>query len=62
MNLEYFLLRFLDLITHPEVPKLFSQRTLCGVVEQFDSDRQQGLGIKKFFLKFLDLVIHQEVP
>jgi hypothetical protein len=33
-DLEYFLLRFLDLIIHQEVPKLFSQQTLHGLVDK----------------------------
>ena len=32
-------------------------------VRQFETDRRQGLGLKKkFLLKFVDLIIHQEVP
>jgi hypothetical protein len=34
LDLEYFLLRFLDLITHQEVPKLFSQQELRGLVDK----------------------------
>jgi hypothetical protein len=50
-----FLLRFLDLTLHQEVPKLFSQQELRGVVDkttaqqskvqQFETDR----GLKKYF-------------
>jgi hypothetical protein len=48
----------LDLITYQEVPKFFSQQNLRGrvdktttqksKVQQFETDRRQGLGIKKF--------------
>jgi hypothetical protein len=72
LDLEYFLLRFFDLIIHQEVPKLFLQQELRGLVDkttaqqpksqQFDTDRQQGLGLKNFLLIFHDLIIHQEVP
>jgi hypothetical protein len=31
-------------------------------VQQFETDRRQGLGFKHFLLIFLDLIIHQEVP
>ena len=54
LALEYFLLRFLDLIIHQEVPKLFCQQELRGLVDkttaqqskvrQFETDRRQGLG------------------
>jgi hypothetical protein len=66
-----FLLRFLDLTTHQEVPKLFSQQTLRGLVDkttaqqpkvqQFETDRRQGHGVI-FLLKFLDLIIQEEAP
>jgi hypothetical protein len=73
LDLEYFLfiphlLRFLDLILHQEVPKLFSQQELRGVVvkrtakqsklRQFETDPRQ----ENFLLKFLDVMIHHEVP
>jgi len=69
LDLEYFLkipqphnsVRFLDLILHQEVPKLFSQQGLRGLVDkttdqqpkvqQFETDRQQGLGLRKFSVK-----------
>ena len=61
LDLEYFLLRFLDLITHQEVPKLFFQQELRGLVDkttaqqtkvqQFETDRRQGLGLRKFSVK-----------
>ena len=74
MDLEYFPLRFLDLITHQEVPKLLDQQEYRGLVDKttaqqpklqkFETNRRQGLGLKKknFLLKFLDLIIHHEVP
>ena len=34
LDLEYFLLRLLDLIPHQEVPKLLSQQTLHGLVDK----------------------------
>jgi hypothetical protein len=62
------MLRFLDLILHQEVPKLFSQQALRGLldkttahqpeVKQFETDHRQEI----FLLKFLDLIILQEVP
>jgi hypothetical protein len=74
LDLEYFvfithhMVRFLDLIIHQEVPKLFSQQDLRGLVDkttaqqrkvqQFEADRRQ----ENFLLKFLDLIIHHEVP
>ena len=71
MDLEYFLLRFFDHIIRQEVPKLFSQQELRGLVDkttaqqpkiqQLEIDRRQRLGFKKILLKFLDLIIHQEV-
>ena len=61
MDLEYFLLRFLDLIIHQEVPKLFCQQELRGLVDkttaqqpkiqQFETDRRQELGVKNFSVK-----------
>jgi hypothetical protein len=63
LDLEYFLLRFLDLIPHQEVPKLFSQQTLRGPVDkttahqpkvqqfEFETDRRQRLGLGKFSVK-----------
>ena len=61
LDFEYFLLRFLDLVMHQEVPKLFSQQTLRGwvdkmtalqpKVQQFETDRWQGLGVRKFSVK-----------
>ena len=63
LDLEYFLLRFHDLITYQEVPKLFSQQTLRGLVDkttaqqskvqQFETDRRQRLGVRKFSVKIL---------
>jgi hypothetical protein len=63
-----FFLRFLDLITHQEVPKLSSQQELRGLVDkttaqqrnfqQFETNRRQGLGFKNFLLIFHDLIIH----
>ena len=60
--------RFLDLITHQEVLKLFSQQELRGLVDkttaqqtqvqQFETDPRQWLGLKNFLLKFVDLIIH----
>jgi hypothetical protein len=60
---EYFLFRFLDLITYQEVPKSFPQQILRSLVDkttgqqpklqQFETDRRQGL-VTKFSLK-----IHQ---
>jgi hypothetical protein len=51
--------RFLDRVIHQEVPKLFSQQELRGLVDkrtaqqsklqQFETDRRQGLGFKKIF-------------
>jgi hypothetical protein len=56
LDLKYFLLRFLDLVIHQEVPKLFPQQELRGLVDktttqqskvqQFKTNRQQGLGLK----------------
>ena len=40
LELEYFPLRFLDLITHQEVPKLFDQQ------EQDDSPATQGSAVR----------------
>jgi hypothetical protein len=34
LDLEYFRLRFLNLILHQEVPKLFSQQELRGLVDK----------------------------
>jgi hypothetical protein len=58
---EYFLLTFLDLILHQEVPKSFSQQDLRGLmdkttaqqpkVQQFETDRRRGLGVRKFSVK-----------
>jgi hypothetical protein len=49
--------RFLDFVTHQEVLKLFIQQVLRGLVDkttaqqtqlqQFETDRRQGLGLKK---------------
>ena len=60
--------RFLDLVTYQEDLKLFIQQKLRGLVDkttaqqtelqQFETDRRQGLGIKNFLLIFLDLIIH----
>jgi len=54
-DLGYFLLKFLDLIIHQEVPKLFSQQQPRGLVDkmtaqqpkvqQFETDRRQRLGL-----------------
>ena len=62
--------RFLNLITHQEVLKLFIQQGLRGLVDkttdqqtqvqQFETDRR--LWLKNFLLIFLDLIIHQEIP
>jgi len=76
LNLEYFLLillfithllRFLDFICYQEVPKLFYQQKLRGLVDkttaqqpkvqQFETDPRQ----ENFLLKFLDLKIYNEV-
>jgi Mg2+/Co2+ transporter CorB len=61
VDLKYFLLRFLDLTIHQEVPKLFSQQELRGVVDkttaeqskvqQFETDPRQELGFGKFSVK-----------
>ena len=63
-DLGTFLLRFFDLIIHQEVPKLFFQQKLRGLVDkttdqqpkvqQIESDRRQGLGLKNFLLIFVD--------
>jgi hypothetical protein len=52
------LLRFFDPVIHPEVPKLFSQQELRGLVDkttaqqpkvhQFETDRRQGLDLENF--------------
>jgi hypothetical protein len=73
LDLEYFSFRLLDLITHQEVPKLFSQQELRGLVDkttaqqpklqQFETDRQRRPGVRKFSVKiFLNLIICHEVP
>jgi len=59
---------FLDLVTHQEVLKLVIQQRLHGLVDkttaqqtqlqQFETDRRQGLGLKNFLLIFLNLIIH----
>jgi hypothetical protein len=56
LDLKYFLLRFLDLVIHQEVPKLFPQQELHGLVdktmtqqskiEQLETNRRQELGFK----------------
>ena len=61
LDLEYFLLRFLDLTTHQEVPKSISQQTLRGLVDkttgrqpkiqQFETDHRQGFELGKFSVK-----------
>jgi len=77
LDLEYFLLRvlfithlfrLLDFTLYQEVPKLFSQQQLHGLVDkttaqqpkiqQFETDARR----ENFLLKFLDLIIHNEVP
>jgi len=55
-------------MTHQEVLKLFIQQRLGGLVDkttdqqtqlqQFETDRRQGLGLKNFLQIFLDLIIH----
>ena len=57
LDLKNFLLRFLDLIIHQEVPKLFFQQDLRGLVDkttaqqpkvqQFETDHRQELGVRK---------------
>jgi hypothetical protein len=54
VDLEIFLLKFLDLILNQEVPKLFSQQDLRGLVDkttvqqrkvqQFETNTRQRLG------------------
>jgi len=61
LDLEYFLSRFPDFTLHQEVPKLFSQQELRGLVDkttaqqpkvqQFETDRRQRLGFRKFSVK-----------
>ena len=61
LDLEYFLLRFPDSTLHQEVPKLFSQQALRGVVDkttaqkpkiqQFETDHLQRLRFRKFSVK-----------
>jgi len=77
LDLEYFLpillfiphlFRLLDFTLYQEVPKLFSQQELRGLVDkttaqqpktqQFETDARR----ENFLLKFLDLIIHNEVP
>ena len=70
MDLEYFLLRFLDLVIHQEVPKLLFQQQLRSRVDkttaqqpnvqQFETNARQELG--KFSAKILDLIIKHEIP
>ena len=58
LDLEYFLLRLFDYVSYQEVPKLFSQQELRGLVDkttaqqpkaqQFETDSRQGLGFIKF--------------
>ena len=54
LDLEYFLFRFLGFTLYQEVPKLYSQQELRGLVDkttaqqtkvqQFETDSRQGLG------------------
>jgi len=76
LDLEYFPLRFLDIVTHQEVPKVFDQQEHRGLVDrttaqqpkvqQFETNVRQRFGLKKkknnFLLRILDLIIHQKVP
>jgi hypothetical protein len=66
------LLRLLDLIIHQEVPKLFFQQELRGVVDKTTAQQSKvpsskptsgkNLELENFLLKFLVLIIHHEVP
>jgi hypothetical protein len=72
LDLEYFLLRFFNHVLHQEVPKLFSQQELRGLVDkttaqqpkvqQFETDRRQGLGFIKFSVNISRPHNSSEVP